>query len=1241
MQNSEEELFAEIASIDFLKFSFNSRSYEQQLKDAYKRSGHVCGVTCLLRYIGGIKVVWLRHEFDFIGGSLGCAEGEKLCRGIEHAINEKLPVVIEIRSGGARMQEGTLSLMQMAKVSVAVQALKGRHLPLITVFQDPTFGGTTASYAMQSDIRIGVHGTRIGFAGEKVILNTVYRMNQEKYDQNCPKGFQTTQFLYDHGQLDIATSADELDTTVVRILKILLAKSTGVTVEKPVQNEEPTHHEYLFNYNDSRREDRVQGIDILNKVFDGFIELHGDGKVGSDKCVCGGLATFKGYPVMAICMKKGHNPNEMIDSNFGMATPAGYRTASRLMKLAEQFGLPVITLVDTPGAYPSFESEIEGQPEAIAYSLVTMASLRVPIITLFVGEGGSGGALGIAMGNTIGMLSGGYYGVITPEGAASILCKYTTEEEKIAKFQTDCAEIAKKQGIYCVDLKRLGVIDEIIDEVPNENYKNFPILLKRVSSFIQGALSTLVGMQPGELVSSRMKKFRLMGIYGHCNITPRDMSPVPKLGGATPAPVTPYKAAPTPQNNVLTQSGNIAGLVSFIAGVTVNAPVSSRKGNVPSDCFVLKRLVPEKVIKVAREDSAKGILDSKGPEELMKWVQSRKELLITDTTMRDAQQSLIATRVRTADLLTVAEEQGTQLDGAFSMEMWGGATFDVCYSFLHESPWERLRLLREKIPNVMFQMLLRGRNAVGYMNYPENLIKEFVNQSATIGIDVFRIFDCFNDINSMETCVKAVREANKVAQCCICFTGDFMSPEEKIYTLDYYKGVAKKITEIQAHCICIKDMAGLFKPQMAVPFLKALREVTDLPIFFHSHNTSGTMLNTLIALSAAGVAGVDVALPSMSDCTSQPSMGALLACLEGGERAPKIDYRKLERVDSQWRSIRSLYFNNESGMKGGTTRVYEHQMPGGQYSNLQAQCKALGLWDRWDEITQMYADVNKVLGDIIKVTPSSKVVGDLALFLVNKGLKASDVMDKDVHIEFPESVIGLASGKLGYPHKGFPEGFVERVLAKKVVVHEDPAPYEFNTARSYLQGKYGRNFKMEEVVSYGLYPKQYEAFLEFHKKNGGDYLLTLPSMVFFFGMNVNQSITVVPCDKQRYDDVNIKLIRIGPINLDDVRPLFFVVNGSRHDVKVQEGVCKRCMLQPADPKNQTHIGSPLSGNVGNVTVKEGDEVLKGAPIMTVEAMKMKITVGAPFRGIVKKIMAAEEAKVENGTLLAIITPLDK
>ncbi|EDR28192.1 pyruvate carboxylase subunit B, putative [Entamoeba dispar SAW760] len=1236
----EQELFQEIASVDFLNFSFGSKAYSQQLKDAFKRSGLVCGVTCLIRYINGIKVVWMRHEFDFIGGSLGCAEGEKLSRGFEYASSEGLPVIIEIRSGGARMQEGTLSLMQMAKVSVAVRAFKSKHLPFITVFQDPTFGGTTASYAMQSDIRIGVYGGRIGFAGEKVILNTVYRMDQEAFDKACPKGFQSAQFLHDHGQVDLVVQQDDIDSTVSNILRILKAKQTGVMIDKPIEVEKRGTIERKFSYTTSRTDTRVQAIDILEHLFDGFIELRGDGKQGADKCIRGGIALYHNYPCVVIATRKGHNPQEMIESNYGMASPAGYRTATRLMLLAEQFALPVITLVDTPGAYPSFESEIEGQPEAIATSLLTMAGLKVPIITVMVGEGGSGGALGIAMGNIIGMLSGGYYGVITPEGAASILCRYSSDEDKANRFHHDCEEISQKQQIYCVDLKRLGVIDEIIDEVDKETYDNCPILLKRVNEFITNSLTTLLKMEPSELVLTRSKKFRLMGIYGHCNPTPKNSSPVPRLGGATPAPIASYKPVATPQQIITTQSGNAAGLINFIADVTVNANISLRNKNVPSDCFVIKHLEPEKIIEKARIDSPKGILDSQGPDALVDWIRNQKEILITDTTMRDAQQSLLATRVRTADLLSVAEEHSCQLDHAFSMEMWGGATFDVCYSFLHESPWERLRLLRKRIPNILFQMLLRGRNAVGYTNYPDNLIKEFVFQAAKNGMDVFRIFDCFNDVSSMVTCVKAVKEAKKIAECCICFTGNFMSPDEHIYTLDYYKEVAKKINEIGAHCIAIKDMAGLFKPQMAKPFMNAMKEVTDLPIFFHSHNTSGTIINTLIALTEAGIAGVDVALPAMSDCTSQPSMGAFLACIEGSERAPQINYRKLERLDSHWRNIRSLYFTNESGMKGGTTKVYDHQMPGGQYSNLQAQCKALGLWERWDEITKMYSDVNKVLGDIIKVTPSSKVVGDLALFLVNKGLKAEDVLNPNIPIEFPESVVGLASGKLGYPHRGFPDKFIERVLGKNKVikVNEKLVDMDFSQAKTYLQNKYGRVFKMEEIVSYGLYPKQFEAYLEFYKKYGGDYLLTLPTLVFLYGMNINQTINVYSIDPDNLEDVTIKLIRVGPLTLEDTRSLAFVANGCRHDVKINETQGQRCTLQPADKKNITHLASPLLGNVGTVFVKEGDEVVKGAPIMTVEAMKMKITVGAQFDGVVKKIVACEDSKVEKDTLLAIIIP---
>ena len=1025
---AEQELFQEVCSKDFLKFQFGTSSYQDQLERSIAKTGQGCAITVKVRSLpSGQEIVAMSHNFGFMGGSLGCAEGEKLVRGFEYGRKNKLPVVIFCKSGGARMQEGTLSLMQMAKVSVAVAAHRSAALPFITVLLDPTYGGVSASYAMQSDVRVSVNEARIGFAGPAVILNTMYEMDQGKYDQECPAQFQSAEFLEKRGQLDVVLPAakgkeldESIDASLDGILRVLVGGKQVVASNQPKPASPSTTSGQ--DYTRSRAISRPQAQDVIATVFSEFTELEGDGRVGSDRCIRGGLAVFEGTRVVVVATCKGHTPSKMKEANYGMPSPAGYRKALKLMNLAERFSLPVVTFVDTCGALPSFTAEEQGQSEAIATNLVAMAQLKVPIITVVLGEGGSGGALGLGMGDRIAMMSCAYYGVISPEGAASILGRYKNDEHKAKQFPLDCRELATAQSIYASQLKELGVIDEIIWEVDgreNETHSNFPLLKADIANFITRSLGELTSRSTDELQLTRYDRFRGMGVFGEGavassgDVPSSPVAPSPASlsqntatsGGAAikydvePSPVAAKPAAPAAAPPARKPAPVVpeSKLLNSVARETVCGERSAHRGvwpfakdgltpPVPSEIFEETLPTPPRAKRFAKQ-----VLDEEGPEALAKWVREQKKVLITDTTMRDAHQSLLATRVRTTDLLDAAKEaqrvMGAQ-DGVFSFEMWGGATFDVAYRFLHEDPWQRLRMLRKAMPDVCFQMLVRGANAVGYKSYPDNTIYEFCRLAAENGMDVFRIFDCFNDVEQMRVCIDAVRAAKKVAEVCICFTGDFLKEEEKIYTLEYYRDLAKEVVKAGAHMIGLKDMAGLLKPSAAAPIMKALREGAgeEIPIHFHTHATSSISLSTILEMSKAGCDIVDTCIASMADGTSQPSLNAFLADLETANSPlfPGVPYLALERMDTFWARLRAWHSPFESGMLSGSARVYDHQIPGGQYSNLLVQCKSMGLEARWGEVCDMYRDVNKLFGDIVKVTPSSKCVGDLALYLVQR-----------------------------------------------------------------------------------------------------------------------------------------------------------------------------------------------------------------------------------------------------------------
>ncbi|HAP4754507.1 TPA: pyruvate carboxylase [Enterococcus faecalis] len=638
--------------------------------------------------------------------------------------------------------------------------------------------------------------------------------------------------------------------------------------------------------------------------------------------------------------------------------------------------------------------------------------------------------------------------------------------------------------------------------------------------------------------------------------------------------------------------------------------------------------VPEKVI------TAKNILDAQGATAVIDWVKNQESVLMTDTTFRDAHQSLLATRVRTQDFKAIAGLTDAALPELFSSEMWGGATFDVAYRFLTEDPWQRLRKIRQLMPNTLLQMLFRGSNAVGYQNYPDNVIEEFIKESARQGVDVFRIFDSLNWIPQMEKSIQVVRDTGKIAEAAICYTGDINDPARAKYNVQYYLDMAKELENLGAQIIAIKDMAGLLKPQAAYRLISELKAATDLPIHLHTHDTSGNGIITYSAATKAGVDIVDVAMSAMSGATSQPSMNSLYYALVNGERTPTINIDNAQKINHYWEDVRMYYQPFENGLNAPQTEVYMHEMPGGQYSNLQQQAKAVGLGHRWDEIKKMYHTVNLMFGDIVKVTPSSKVVGDMALFMVQNNLTEQDVYARGEELSFPESVVTFFQGDLGQPVGGFPKELQRIILKGRPAFTERPgdlaAPVDFAKVQEELAEKIGYQPKLEEVLSYLMYP---QVFLEYRQKyeTFGDITL-LDTPTFFNGIRQGETLEV---QIERGKTLIIRLDEIGEPDIDGNRVLFFNLNGQRREVLVKDASIKSAVQvkQKAEPTNKEQIGATMSGSVLQVLVKRGDKVEKGQPLLITEAMKMETTIEARFAGTVDHIYVEEGEAISSGDLL--------
>ena len=670
-------------------------------------------------------------------------------------------------------------------------------------------------------------------------------------------------------------------------------------------------------------------------------------------------------------------------------------------------------------------------------------------------------------------------------------------------------------------------------------------------------------------------------------------------------------------------------LLAYIAETTVNGYANVGVQSKPD----FGPLNMPKYVKGEMPSGTKQILDSQGPEGLAKWLQAQKEVLFTDTTFRDAHQSLFATRLRTADMLRVIEPTAAKLPNLFSFECWGGATFDVAYRFLYESPWDRLVQFREKVPNILFQMLLRGANAVGYTSYPDNVVKEFIRLAAKNGVDVFRIFDSLNSLDNMLLSIDTVRSCNKVAEAALCYTGDILDPSRDKYNLNYYVTMAKELEKAGANIIAIKDMAGLLKPEAAYQLVSALKDAVDLPIHLHTHEGSGNAIYTCGKAIDAGVDIVDVALSSMSSGTSQPSGNSLYYALTGNPRQPKIDIDAMNELSRYWETVRPYYKAADQTELFPNPEVYVHEMPGGQYTNLKQQSAALGLLDRWEEIKTMYHTVSMMFGDLIKVTPSSKIVGDMALFMVQNNLTEEDIYEKGDSLSFPTSVIEFFEGKIGVPYQNFPETLQKIVLKGKTPVLGRPgdtlAPVDFGKVKDELEALGGPTTD-EAVSSYCLYPKVFSDWVRFVNEYGDVSVLDTPT--FFFGLTPGEEVNV---EIEPVKILVIRLIHLGASNDDGIRTVSFELNGLPREIDLKDKNVKATSIsrKKADKTNPGEIAATLSGSVVKVLVEKGQRVAKGDSLVVTEAMKMETTIVSPLSGIVAQVHVGPASRIESGDCL--------
>lgn len=636
------------------------------------------------------------------------------------------------------------------------------------------------------------------------------------------------------------------------------------------------------------------------------------------------------------------------------------------------------------------------------------------------------------------------------------------------------------------------------------------------------------------------------------------------------------------------------------------------------------------------KDGTKQILDQQGPDGLVKWIKNQEKLLIMDTTLRDAHQSIAATRVRSRDMIKIAKETAELAPDLYALEMWGGATFDVAYRYLKESPWRRLDELRRRIPNILFQMLLRGANAVGYKNYPDNVIRAFVQQAAASGIDVFRIFDSLNWMEGMKISIEEVLKSGKVAEVSMCYTGDILDQTKTKYNLDYYLKMAREIEKTGAHILAIKDMSGLLKPAAAFKLVGALKDEVKMPIHLHTHDTTGNGVATVLFASMAGVEIADAALNGFSGLTSQPALNSIVAALKNTPRDAHLDEDNLQLLSDYWETTRQVYGKFESGMRSGSTEIYKYEIPGGQYSNFKAQVESFGLGHKFKEVKEKYLEANLMLGDIVKVTPSSKTVGDLAIFMVQNDLSAENIKTKGKDLSYPDSVVDFYKGMIGQPEGGFDKELQKIVLKGIEPITVRPGTLLPDEDFAALKKEFRDNYCVElddrEVLSVALYPKVMKDFIEF-TQDYGDFM-RMDSHAFFYGLKKGELAEIEVSKGKRF---LIKLVSVGMPNDEGLCPVMFEVDGFRREIYIEDkrslSAKEKTTMLKADPKNNKQVGSGIPGTVLKVLINEGDEVVKNQTLVIVEAMKMETEMVASDKGKVKRIYVSEGQSVQTGELM--------
>ncbi len=675
-------------------------------------------------------------------------------------------------------------------------------------------------------------------------------------------------------------------------------------------------------------------------------------------------------------------------------------------------------------------------------------------------------------------------------------------------------------------------------------------------------------------------------------------------------------------------------LLNYLADVTVNGHPETRGRPAPK-ADAAAPVVP--FHGGAVPDGSRQKLQALGPEKFAAWMREQPQVLVTDTTMRDGHQSLLATRMRTHDIARVAGTYARALPQLLSLECWGGATFDVAMRFLTEDPWERLSLVREAAPNLLLQMLLRGANGVGYTNYPDNVVRHFVSQAAAGGIDLFRVFDCLNWVENMRVAMDAVRAEGRLCEAAICYTGDILDPARAKYDLKYYVTLAGELEAAGANIIAVKDMAGLLKPAAARVLFRALREATGLPIHFHTHDTSGLSAATVLAAVDAGVDAVDAAMDSLSGNTSQPCLGSIVEALKGSERDPGLDPVWIRKISFYWEAVRNQYAAFESDLKGPASEVYLHEMPGGQFTNLKEQARSLGLETRWHEVAQAYHDVNLMFGDIVKVTPSSKVVGDMALMMVSQDLTVADVENPAKDIAFPDSVVSMLRGDLGQSPGGWPEAIQKKALKgdKPITVRPGSLLKSADLAanRKEIEEKLGRALSEFEFASWLMYPKVFSDFAAAQETYGP--VSVLPTPVYFYGMKPEDEIFV---DIEKGKTLVVRCLAVGEADDKGMVTVFFELNGQPRRVKVPDrahGASNGKARRKAEPGNEAHVGAPMPGVVSALAVSQGQPVKAGDVLLSIEAMKMETALHAERDGTIAEVLVRTGDQIDAKDLLIV------